>query len=518
MPADLTGSTLKTVDTRPVTPVGVLADITLSGSMVSAYYPWAAVYAAPDPNNGGVIQLYGLPLVNANDSTPPSTAQIGNWAQPAGSFCTALHDGYANVLIPGSAFFILQAYSSTTSDCSNNVLINWNDPSGTPPTSIPSGQNYTDLYYSSGFLYAEVALTKFGGSLNIYPASNGTPSFSSPTTVTTGVSSVEHHAITVNRSGVASNTVLFENVLAGGKYYLYRIDTSGNQALVYSAAGTLYVTVFDDTSIYFIDMTTTPVVVNGQNLQYFTYAFYAAPINCGGGVSCAPVPVGAASVPDYPGGTGYTLPYGTVLSVVDSDGTNLIIGGDNLTTNPPTFTLWTLPVTGSLAWPTTPLLSYNASSSGIVAFLDYGTDHLFVNEIASTTTTTASLVLSPSSTTPLLGPTPATAFTQWAPFFAGGPTNNTVLQFQYGSTGNATLWDMNDMNSDNFMTNEVLTGSSPYMVTAGTDVSLAPVSNTVGFGTQYPSTGAIAGLVIDVSKNQIITVSGPNSNTNVAPF
>lgn len=476
---------------------------------MTGYSPWAAVYAAAD--SGGLTQLWSLPL--ANDANPPTPAQIGAWAQPAGSFCSALHTGYANVLNPESAFFILQAYSSSTAGCSNNVLINWTDSTGAPPTSVPSGQNYTDLYlYPSGNLYAEVALTGFNGSLNVYPAlSNGTPSFSSPITVTSGVSTVEHHAITVSRRGVANSTVLFENVLSMGKYYLYRVDTSGNvaQTPVYSAAGTLEVTpllggnistVYDDTNIYFVDMVGSSPPI--------TYNFYKAPIDCGGstGVSCTAVQIGTATEPSG------AFPFGTLLTLVDADSNNNLIVEDVTT---PNFGLYTLSVTGSATQSPTVLWQYTATgATGIVAFLDYGTDHLFVDEVGPTPT---SLVLNPSSTTPLLAPAGYTSFMQWAPFIAGGPTNDTVLQFQNltgdGTEGGAIL---NVMKADTFATTVVDLNSAPYMPPAQSAVILAPVSNTVGFGTQVPATGANLGLVIDVSKNQIITISVPD--TNVAPF
>ncbi len=511
VPSDLSSSTLQPVVTgTTVTPVGVIANFTLSGSTVTAYSPWAAVYSATD--SGGLTQLWGLPLVDTNDANPPTPVQIGSLSQPPASVCGSFHGGYANVLFPASAFFIT-SYAPSGGSCSSptTVLINWTDSSSTPPTPIPAGQNFTDLYlYPSGYLYAEVALTGFDGNLNIYPASKtGTPSFSSPTTVTSGVTNVEHHAITVSRNGVANNTVLFENVLAMGKYYLYRIDTSGNNgALVYTAAGTLEVTplfgvnigtVYDDTNIYFVDMvgSSTPI----------TYNFYKAPIDCGGstGVACTAVQIGTAVEPSG------TFPFGTLLTLVDADGTSLIL--EDVTA--PYFGLYTLSVTGGTTQSPTLLWQYNvAGANGILAFLDYGTDNLFVDELGSTPT---SLVLTPSSTTPRLAPAPFTSFTQWAPFIAGGPTNDTVLQFQNltadGTDGGAIL---NVMKADSFATTVVDLNSTPYLPPAQSNVLLAPVSNTIGFGTQYPPAGANMGLVIDVSKNQIITISVPD--TNVAPF
>jgi len=508
VPSDLSNSTLQQVVSGPVTPAGVIASFTLSGSTVTAYSPWAAVYAAADTH--GLSQLYGLPLLDTNDANPPVPVQIGSLSQPPASLCGSFHGGYANVLTPATAFFIL-SYAPSGGSCSSptTVLINWTDSSSTAPTPIPAGESFTDLYlYPSGNLYAEVALTGFNGKLNIYPASGtGTPSFSSPTTVTSGVSTVEHHAITVNHSGVASSTVLFENVLSMGKYYLYRIDTSGNQALVYSAAGTLDAapllavnisTVFDDTNLYFIDMVGSSPPI--------TYNFYEAPINCGGstGVSCTPVQIGTATEPTT------AFPEGTLFSLVDTDGSHLIV--EDVSTP---FGLYTLPVTGGAAQAPALLWQYNATgATGILAFLDYGTDHLFVNEINSTPT---SLVLTPTSITPLLAPAGGTEFIQWAPPIAGGPTNDTVLQFQNlpadGTDGGALI---NVMKADSFATTVVDLNSGPYLPPAQSSVVLAPVSNTIGFGTQVPATGPNEGLVIDVSKHQIITISVPD--TNVAPF
>jgi len=529
-PSDLSSTTLQQVVTNgTVTPVGLLENFTLSGSMLTAYSPYAAVYAAPD--SGNLTQLWGLPLADTNDANVPTPMQIGTLSPSTGSVsvCSSLHGGYANVLSPTTAFFILQ-YAPSGGSCSSPItgLINWTDPSGTAPAPIPSGQSYADLYlYPRGYLYAEVALTGFNGSLNIYPASttNGAPSFSSPTTVATGVSSADHHAITVNRSGQASSTVLFSNVLAGSTYTLYRIDTLGNIKAVYTptvATGTTHAlqltpTVVDNTYIYFVDITYT-TQTDGNPGPPITYNFFEEPLDGSSG----PAQIGTAVEPQV-GTTGTIFPYGITFALVDSDGTNLILEATNLTTSPFTYGLYTLPVTGG---PTNQspslLLPYNGNS--LVAFLDYPGDNLFVNEVSEGTTTspstTTSLVLKPSGPT-VLGPSSSTSFMAWVPTTVGGLGNNTVLQFQNlpagGGESGATLFNMN---ADTLTppTQFTLNGTASFFtVSSQSTVILSPVSNTIGIGYSLGPSSNV-GLALDITKNQINTISASEPDTNVSPF
>jgi hypothetical protein len=523
-----------------VNPLGQLANFTLSGSTLAAYSPFAAVYEALDGSSDA--QLYGLTLADSNDSSPPAAVQIGSLSLPQASETVCYgqsHVGQTNLLDPTTAFFIIQ-YASTTGSCNvpTTVLMNWKDGSGTAPTPVSAltgntlSSFYADLYtFPGGALYAEVLKT--GLDLNVYTTTgttNGTPNFSAPMTslVTTGLESVEHHPVSLNRSGQAMSTVLFSNVLAGGAYTLYRTDTSGKAGSVYAptvAAGTTHAlqvapTVVDNTYIYFIDITYT-TLAGGEPGPPITYDFYKEPLDG----SSAPVQIGTAVEPTA-GGTG-PFPYGITFSMIDSDGTYLILGSTNLTTSPPTFGLYTLSVSGSSSQSPFPVLIYNDPGAiAFVAFLDYGSDHLFVNEVSSTvvnkvpTTTTTSLAFTPSSSlTPLLGPSVNTSFMAWAPGIEGGPTSNTVLQFQNlpadGTQGGATLFNISTATlttTAQFTQNNT---ASFFSVISQNNVFLYPVSNTIGIGYSTGPTGNV-GLAVDVSKNQINTIAV--LNTNVSPF
>ncbi len=521
-PSDLSSTTLQQVVTgQAVNPVGELANVTLSGSTFAAYSPYAAVYEALDGSNN--TQLYGLALADSNDSNPPTPVQIGllSLSPATTSACYGQsHAGYTNLLEPTTAFFVIQ-YALTAGSCNipTTVLMNWTDSSSTAPTPVSAitantpGSNYADLYiFPTGQLYAEV-LSTVGGNLNIYPAgAGGTPNFSSPRTppVATFVENVEQHPIYLNRSGQASSTVLFSNVLSGGKYALYRIDTAGHAAKVYSATGTLEMTptVTDNTYIYFVDVVTT------AGFPPIYYYFFKEPIDG----STLPVQIGTAEEPQS-GTTGTIFPYGTFFSLLDADGSNLILFSDNLTTSPLTFALYTLSVTGTSTQAPSLLWQYNTTGANyLVAFLDYGSDYLFVNEISSVTNTD-SLVLAPSSPqnqTPVLGRMASSAFTPWAQAIPGFPTNDTVLQFEgltsAGTESGGTLYTLSTSNIVAAPTPVTLTpptSSSPFA-----DVVIAPVSNTIGTGTS--GSNPSVGLAVDISKNQINTISVPS--TNVSPF
>jgi hypothetical protein len=297
-------------------------------------------------------------------------------------------------------------------------------------------------------------------------------------------------------------------------------------------------TVFDNTNIYFVD-----VVPNPNLPGAYIYNFFEAPLAGGPATQ-----IGTASPP-----------LDALYSMVDTDGTNLILEFEYLATSPMTFGLYSLSVTGSATQSPTPLLEYNVpGAASLNAFLDYGSDHLFVNEVQSgTMSTTTSLVFAPSSATPLLGPTPTTSFVQWLPVIAGSPTNDTVLQFQNlpsdGTDGDALL---NDMTADTLIPTTLSLNGSPYIVPAQNTVTLTPVSNTIAQGAQFgigttssaggcnssgsgsssggaafwlpylesesnsgssPNAVSSVGLAVNVSNNQIITIAPP-ADTNLSPF
>jgi hypothetical protein len=107
---------------------------------------------------------------------------------------------------------------------------------------------------------------------------------------------------------------------------------------------------------------------------------------------------------------------------------------------------------------------------------------------------------------------------QWLPVIAGSSTSDTVLQFQNlpsdGTDGNALL---NDVTADTLMSTALSLSGSPYIVPTQNTVTLAPVSNTVGEGTQVVGTGSGLGLAINVSDSQIITIGAP-ADTVLSPF
>jgi len=553
VPSDLSNIAYQPV-TGVVSPITELVNLSFSPACapgpcyLTAYYPFAAVYELVSA--AGTATLNTLPLQLISDSEPPVGGPIGGFSVSAANLCGSIHSGYANLMQPTSAFFILQY--ATTGSCTSptTVLINYTDLSTNSGTtlgvSVPTAY-YADLYsIPSGNLYAEVLQTGgYGGDLSIYYAPPSTagapPSFTSPTAVATSVASVEHHPIHLSRSGQASSTVLFDKVV-GTSFLttLYRIDTSGNAptSVFTTSESTVFETLqvgpFDDSNIYFADVIATNLNPGGtaEPGPPIQYNFYEAPISCNGTtVACTAIQIGTVTEPQsgepLSGTAG--IPYGTTFSMVDSNGTNLILASTNLTTGEGMFTfgLYTLsvsPPTSGIPTPAAFATTYQGES--LTAFLDYVSGYLFVNETASDGSM-MSLAFPPSGPVPTWAlPIIDDSFVQWLPAIVGGPTDSTVLQLTGIPTAGPSLGveSADVINLAGGVPQPVLQANASsltnYMVPAGYSIVnlAAPVSNTIGQGTLVVPSGLNYGLAINVSNDRLLTIQPPDNYTTLTPF
>jgi hypothetical protein len=504
IPADLSSTTLQSVmpatSAAATTPIGLtpLPRIALSGSSIAAVTLAVVVFIAP--GSDGNLHLYGVPLENS--SAVPTPTQISSFSVPAAtSLCNqypSFHTGFSNYSDPTSAFFVITiANGASCGAGTQTVLIHYSDSAATAPTPLPvtssSVINSMGEFYSATGTLKGIALVDATNTLNFYTAgAGGVPSFTSPVKLASAVRHESHQALTANRLGQVSDTVAFYEIQdlssgpTGGLYAVYRIDSSANSALVYAASGFLFnqPPVWDNTNLYLSDE-----VKSGST---HTYAFVAAPI--------------AGGMANQLYGTA-TLAMSMQYSLVDADGTTLIL---RLTDNT------TVPGTDSLLTTGTGKLALNAPmGQSIAAFLDYSSDQLFTNFTAQALgkTSVSCAVFTPKQALAVQALQSNCEFLPGAPSL-GVATGGAVFQLQNmpsdGTQGGATLYAVNPTSLAAVAITE---GGSPYTVPAGNTAALFMVAPSIAIGQIIRTTAS--GLALDLSTKQLITVSVPNTLVTV---
>ncbi len=292
---------------------------------------------------------------------------------------------------------------------------------------------------------------------------------------------------------LAGGSVVFaEATDAANKNWLYRIDSAGVGSLVYSTTGSINgfnsfdASPHDNTNGFFYDATVTGGVTT-------SVSFYKVPI--AGGLASL------LYTDPSPGTATYQF--------VDSDGSHLIYTKQVFGTSVSMLTLGT----GAAGSPST--LISSTTISLLNAFLDYASDHLFVNSITAGAPPSAA-VYTPSSSTPIGGQGGAGKYFQGLnslfSFGTSGPTK--LLEFTgltegYPSFGLGSLFTMD---ASTFATVQVTQNGSNYVVPTGDQLFFFPASLTIGAGATIDSTNLASGVVIDVSKSQMITVVAPNTD------
>jgi len=473
--------------------------VVLSGGTLTQITPYAAVYLAPD--SGGNLQAWQLSLTNTASLPVPVQTGLISGAPFASTTICGSSTGSRNLTQPTTGFGILQ-YAVSPNTCGSGavtVLINSTDSSTTAPTAVPISQtDFHYLYLSSGVLSAILGLDPATGHLNYYAAgSGGAPSFSAPTALVTGAASADLIDISFNRNRQITDTVAFALVSYSGSpapaSKLWRVAANGSASAVYTASGTVTIDleVRDNTNLYFTDA----VPSGGSTI----YNIYAAPI--AGGNASAIAAVTAAA------GTTYTL--------VDSDGTSLVIKATAASGT----TLYKLATAGPSSQ--TPVQILTTPVLGVTAGLDFASGDLFVNERASTTTT--GVVLKPSGSspaTPIAGPLASTAFgtiwnesvaqsTNW-PEIAPLPNDGT-----YGGAQIKLVSIANLTQSTTFTC--PMCGSGNYSIPAGGDAGIGQFGTAFAYGeVTFPSTSAATlGLLLNLQTAQLAEYGVSVSNVTL---
>jgi hypothetical protein len=484
-------------------------NFSVSGSTITGYSPFAIAYSAAD--GSGNQHLFVLNLFNA--AAVPTPTQISNLSVPTSadtlldSTCVTLLS--TNVLTPTTAFLVVQI-PSTGNPCSvsrsnrNNsyVIVRYTDSASTTPIGLPSPIKTTDieaLFNGSGAMTGMVLVDNLGN-LNFYPAS-GFPNFTGAVTIASGLTGHSHFSRGVNRSGQIPSTgsVLFYQAKDATTDKVYFISSAGTATVVYTVLGAVNsltagsdqmgFSVSDNNNCYFTD------VVNGGATA--TYSYIEAPFSGASATKLYTTPASSSAI---------------TYGLVDSDGTRLIIDKVDATASPATTTVSTLSVSAA-GQPTTLFTSDPATMTGIQSFLNFSSDHLFINEHLSSIGS-ASVVYSPSSTTPALGPT---ANSRYLPFqFLVGV--NKVLRLGNvptdGTDGGASLFDVDPSALTEI---QVTQGGINYVVPTKSAIAAGAVSTNVGIGQALSVNSApgLTGLANDVSTHKIITITQANTDVTI---
>ena len=477
----------------------------MNGSnVITSEIPYSVEYLGAD--GSGNLQAFQVVLTNTASVPAPAQRGLVSGAPYASTTICDHATAARNTLQPTTGFAIFQ-YAVAPNTCgtgSVTMLVNASDSSTTAATSVPVGaSSFADLYLNTGQLYGLVILNSSTNALNLYPAtaaanSTGVPQFTTSTTLVSGVASYSKDNNSTNRNGQLGNSVAFLTVNFTGSpapaSEIVRVDTTGAASNVHTAVGTLSTDAVlhsrDNTNYYFID----EVTGSGST----TYNFWAAPIAGGNAVE-----IGSLSAAT-----------GTTYSIVDTDGTSLLIQSNSSGTS----TIYALAVTG----PSNQTPTQIVQSTGLVATLDYASGELYVTEVG--TGAPSALVFKPSSSTPstaIAGPLSGTELE--AGFGAGYLASGSALDLSgVTAISNAAGAQLQLFSTSSLTASAAFTcplcGTGAYTLPTGaSSVALGEYSSTVAVGQigVSSSSGNGIGLVANPQTLQLVTLSVSGSNVTI---
>jgi hypothetical protein len=485
---------------------------TLNGSnVVTSLSPYAILYVAV--GSDGNAHVYALSL--ASTSAAPSETQVSSLSlNSIGDVCGLTGSAQTNLFDPTTLFIVLHTNSGGQSSCGKGgdvyQVVHYTDSSTTAPTVVGiTSSTFTALYKPGGALGGLVLLDSTTGNLDFF----GSNSFTSPTVLTAGVTSwsdlVDDRF--VNNTGSLGASTAFLSVTTNSGVSVWRVDSSGAPANVYTAAGLLS-GVADTNNVYFLD---TNISFPGGTQRIYQEAMSGGtPLELYGTVSAG-------------------LPLPPIYTLIGSNGASLVLTSMNTNTSPPSTpapstSVVTLPV-GAPAAPTTiagpfsgQVLAWMCPSS----FGDVASDDLVLNVIngglpgSTAPTSYSSEVLTPGGVVKQTE-LPNSHFLISIPSDACAVNFGSVLQVRgitdtNGGYGGGTV---NAFNLSSFSATALgtTTGSGSYLVPKGDNV-LVPgagfLSDVIGSGIvgSVSIGGGSSGLAFDLSKSLIVPVTVPNSN------
>ena len=489
-----------------VLPLAEVLQITQTGGTLTSFSPYAAVYAALGSDN--LIHVYVEDLTNPPTvSTPRQISSLGITPTANSASADCFWNGYTNAFSASTSIFIIEVPQVSACGGGGNpfYLIHIGDSPTTAPIQIDTHgigtTKIAELFTGAGVMDGLV-LVNTSGNLTYYPAAGvNAGTFAGGITIASAITPQGNLNIYTDRSGkvLSGGTIVFSSVSDGTNQKLFRIKNLGVFEQVYQTTGTIDQggvsggTAYDNTNIYFSDTNTTATSIK------FVKILIA-------GTSTTSTTLATV-----------TPAAGDNYTIVDSDGTVLILDLENPAVNPQVHQIKTV----SVASGGTPQVLANASfptASSLSSFLDYASDHLFVTA-ASSVGPSSSAVYTPAANGQVAGQGGAsTAFALVGAPFHGGSFGGvqSVIEFT-GLTdftdGGAAVFTMNP---SSFATTRVTQSGSPYSVPATTDILFGPQSPTIAFGISFGLTGTSGALALDLSTAHLITIT--KANTSVQPF
>jgi len=474
--------------------IGLLSKSTTRSASPSA--PFAVVYLATGPD--GNDHLYALDL--ADTSAVPTPKQISSLSiPPAFASClTAVYPlplGGSDALDPTSAGWVLMGASVApgATFCANTplLLVHYTDSPATAPIALPASVAtfpVATLCSGTGQLSGLISMDTVHN-LTLYRTINDWKTSTNAVPIISGVMLANGGvAVEYDRAGRPrpEGCTLFVPVqdVATGASLLYRVDSTGNASRVYQTNGQLQfgLDAVDNTDVYFMDA----VTVGSQT----SYTLVKQPID------------GSPSTRLY---STSPTPSTQWYTPIDTDGTDVLLYLVDNTTTPANVSLLTLPANA----PSVPAL---VAGSVTGAFLDFQSDHLFVTQGAGSGPT-SSFVYTPSNPVPVLSQ-PNSAF---VPNYDPWNSSGRVVQLRNlpadGTWAGASLYSLT---TDTLTAAPMTQNGIAYITPTGTtSLSLNPAFGTIAFGdVRIGSTSS--GLVVDFSKNDVITISVPGEQ--LVPF
>ena len=503
LPSNLSSSTLTQVSTTGTeVDLGLLFAYSVGGANGVSLTPFAQLFAAKGAD--GNIHLYKSQL--ANSAAPPTPVQFSSFAVPAtDTICPYPNQGYSKITDPTTAFIGITVYTAAqiaadAAACTDGnpagviYLIHSSDAVSTAPivvTNILIGAQITEAFDATGAMTGLIAFDT-SQNLNFYPAVGGLPSFASPRVLVAGVTDNHtYNAALFRRSGglLAGGSESFISVhsAATGLNSLWRVNASGTATDVLDTSATIADSgVYDDNNYYF----STSVLGATQ-----TYTYYAVPLTAGS------ASILTSSPDDY--------------TIIDSDGTRLILTGTVLSGTSFASNLVTLPISS----PGSGFTTLASSTSGsLLASLDYASDQLFVNVSSSTGISGEVITATGQVKSPL---TAGIDYFNFGSTGFGGTGGNgaNILAVEgippgVSDEGGGTLYNIS---VSTLARTPVTQNGSPYVVPAGTTVAGFSFGSGIVEGIGYSATNGFFGFIVDTTKNQIVTTP-PSTTTELVPF
>jgi hypothetical protein len=228
------------------------------------------MYAAAGAD--GNVHVYGLNL--SNSAIAPAPVQAGSLSVAALSAICDFGQAETNLTDPTTLFIVLHIASSTGCGKPGDVweVVRYKDSAATAPLVVNiNTTTMSALYKAGGALGGLVLLDSPAQILWFYSDST----FSARTNLVGAVTdySVLFATDQDNRVSLSASVDFFAVTTATGEF-IYRVNSAGSSANVFTAAGTLgLVAVGDDTSLYFTDNITAGTT---------TVKIYQQPINTTG--------------------------------------------------------------------------------------------------------------------------------------------------------------------------------------------------------------------------------------------